>query len=82
MKALVRLQAARLGIHATNSTEINGIVITPREADVIACLLGGKSTKATAGLLAMSPRVIETYTRAIMHKFNCNSRQGVIKFKV
>ena len=78
-EALVRVQAARLDLHAPNNTEVNGIVITPREADVIACLLGGKNTKAMARLLAISPKMIETHTRAIMHKFNCNSRQGVIR---
>ena len=82
MEELIGLQTASFGLHDTSSTEVNGIVITPREADVIACLLGGKNTKAMARLLAISPKMIETHTRAIMHKFNCNSRQGVIKFKV
>ena len=59
---------------------IRGISVTRREIDTIACLLSGKGVKSIASLLSMSPRTVETYTRSLMLKFGCNSREGIIRF--
>lgn len=59
---------------------INGVSVSRREVDTIACLLSGKGVKSIALFLGVSPRTIETYVRAITFKFGCNSREGIIKF--
>lgn len=74
-----KLQATHLSLSGSIKI-INGVGLTPREIDIIACLLSGKGTKAIATLLSMSPRTVETHTRAIMIKFGCNSKEGIIEF--
>lgn len=59
---------------------INGVTVSNRERDTIACLLSGKGVKSIASLLSVSPRTVETYIRNIMLKFGCNSREGIIKY--
>jgi len=59
---------------------INGVSVSRREVDTIACLLSGKGVKSIALFLGVSPRTIETYVRAITFKFGCNSREGIIRF--
>ncbi|MEI6188461.1 MAG: helix-turn-helix transcriptional regulator [Alphaproteobacteria bacterium] len=73
------MQATHLSLSGSIKI-INGVGLTPREIDIIACLLSGKGTKAIATLLSMSPRTVETHTRAIMIKFGCNSKEGIIEF--
>lgn len=57
---------------------VNGINLTPREVDTIACLLSGKGRKSIAAFLGISPRTIETHLRNLMLKFECNSREEII----
>jgi len=59
---------------------INGIKFTPREIDIISCLLSGRTPKVIASFLSISPRTIETHIRNIMLKVECNSREGIINF--
>lgn len=58
--------------------QINGIGFTPRELDILACLLGGRSAKKTASFLAISPRTVEHHLRNIMMKLGCNSQEKII----
>ena len=64
----------------TSLKKIAGISLSPREIDIIACLLSGKGVKAIASFLQLSPRTVESYIRSIMLKFGCNSREGIIEF--
>ena len=57
---------------------VKGVTLTPREIDIIACLLSGKGTKSIANLLSVSPRTVETHIRNIMLKYECNSRDEII----
>ena len=59
---------------------IKGIAFTSREIDVIACILNNRGTKKTAFILSIAPRTVETHTRNIILKLECNSREGVIDF--
>ena len=59
---------------------VNGVALSPRELDTVACLLSGKGVKSIAFFLSLSPRTVETHIRAIMLKFGCNSREGIIEF--
>lgn len=59
---------------------INGIKFTPREIDIISCLISGRAPKVIASFLSISPRTIETHIRNIMLKLECNSREGIINF--
>ncbi len=59
---------------------IRGVSLSPREIDVLACLLSGKAMKSIGTLLSTSPRTVETHMRSIMLKFGCGSREKVIEF--
>ena len=63
-----------------NAFKINGIYLTAREIDVVACLLGGRSTKKIASLLSISVKTAENHIRNIMSKLGYNSRDNIIVF--
>ncbi len=52
---------------------------TPREIDVIACLLCGRAASIPA-FLSISARTVETHIHNIMLKIECNSREGILDF--
>lgn len=56
---------------------INGTKLTDREIDIIACILSGRGRKATASLLSISDKTVETHIRNIMRKLECYSREGI-----
>lgn len=59
---------------------INNVHFTPREIDVIACLLSGRKTSKIAFFLAIDPRTVETHIRNMMVKLECNTRERIIDF--
>ncbi len=64
---------------------ISGIKFTPREIDIIACVLHGKSTKGIANFLSSKDRsigdkAVETHTLNIRRKIAGNARESIIKF--
>jgi|GEM_PF-1125219 len=59
---------------------IGGKSFTPREIDVVACVLSGKGEKAVASILSISPRGVESHTRNIRQKIGCIGRDGIIEF--
>ncbi len=59
---------------------INGIKFSSREIDILACILGGRTTKKIASFLTLSPKTIENYIRNITLKLECNAREGIIDF--
>lgn len=60
------------------SFSLSGTSFTPREKDVLACMLSGRSFKAIAALLNLSPKTIETHTRNIFQKTHINNREEAI----
>ncbi len=59
---------------------INDIKFTPREIDVIACLLGGRGSKTIAHFLSIEEKTVETHKYNIMRKVECNSKECIINF--
>lgn len=60
---------------------ITNVKFTPREIDVLACMLNGRtSQKAIASFLSISPRTVETHTRNIMNKVGYSSWEGIREF--
>ena len=67
-------------IYLEHLEEIGGVKFTPREIDIIAFMNSGRSAKKTASLLSLSPKTVENYSRNIMVKLKCNSKESVIDF--
>lgn len=59
---------------------IKGIKFTPREIDVIACLLHARGTKKIASLLSIAPAGVFAHIHNIMQKTQLNSRDQIIDF--
>ena len=59
---------------------INCVKFTPREIDVIACLLSGKGSKTIASFLSIEEKTVETHKYNVMRKLECNSKEGIIHF--
>lgn len=58
--------------------EFSGIPITHREADVIACILNGRtSKKSIADFLGIEARTAETHVRNLMKKLRCSSWEKI-----
>ena len=58
---------------------INCIKCTPREIEIIACIVNGRNTKSTANLLNISTKTVENHIRNLMLKFCCNSRDAIAR---
>ena len=59
---------------------IKGIHFTPREIDIIACLLSARGTFKIASFLSIAPKTVGNHIHNIMMKVECNSRDGIIDF--
>lgn len=59
---------------------IKGVSFTPREVDIISCLIHVRGTRKVSSLLSISPNTVFTHTRNIMLKLGCNSRERIIDF--
>ncbi|HCC24354.1 MAG TPA: hypothetical protein DEP85_02425, partial [Holosporales bacterium] len=69
-----------LDIYASCLKTINGIEFTPREVDIIACLLNGRSAKTMPSFLSISPKTVTTHINNIRRKAGCSSGEGIIDF--
>lgn len=54
--------------------------ITPRELDVLACLLEHTQTKKVASVLNITPRAVDTHIFNIQRKLEKNSRVAIVDF--
>lgn len=59
---------------------INNIRFTPREIDMLACLLNARSTKKIASFLSIYPKTVRNHIHNIMIKLGCNSRDSILDF--
>jgi tetratricopeptide (TPR) repeat protein/DNA-binding CsgD family transcriptional regulator len=65
----------------TNFIKIQGINFSPREQDVMACIMNGRtSKKAIASTLQINPGTAAAHTRNIMQKLNCSSWEHIRDF--
>lgn len=72
----------RKDFYQRHLSKIREISFTPREIDVIACLLNLRGTSKIASILLIGTRGVESQIRNIMSmsKIGCNSREGIIDF--
>jgi len=69
-----------LEIYAHHLKIINGVGFTPREIDIIACILNGRSAKTMPSFLSISPKTVATHMGNIRGKAGCSSRESIIDF--
>lgn len=55
-----------------------GLELDARERSVVAGLLRGRSTRAIAQTLHLSPRTVETVISGLLHRFGCDNRVELI----
>ncbi|OJW47106.1 MAG: hypothetical protein BGO67_10375 [Alphaproteobacteria bacterium 41-28] len=67
-------------IYTKHLGSINDVKFTPREIDVMACLLSARRTSQIASMLSIAPRTVTTHFRNIMLRLDCNSQEGIINF--
>lgn len=67
-------------LHYDHLKIINGVSFTPKEIDVIACLLGGRTTKTIAQILFVKEKTVETHKYNVMRKLEGNSKESIINF--
>lgn len=67
-----------LNLYYEHLTEINGINFTPREVDVISCILNGKTTEI-AEFLSIGKRAVERYNADIRNKAGGLSNRGQVR---
>ncbi len=68
------------GIKRKYPKEINGVTFTPREIDIIACIVNGRGIKKIAASLKIASKTAESHVRNIMLKIECGSREHIIDF--
>lgn len=59
---------------------INGVKFTPREIDVISCVVNGRSTKTIPLLLSIAQKTVSVHLENIRAKSGCTSRESIIDF--
>ena len=65
-------------LEKTKSLNFENLSFTPREVDILSCLLSGRSFKSIALVLRLSPKTVEAHMRNILSKMQCHTREGVI----
>lgn len=60
--------------------QINGIIFTAREIDVISCILNVRGSKKIADILSISPRTVEGHIKNILTKIASNSQESIKDF--
>lgn len=63
-----------------NLCNINDINFTPREIDVMACLISARGTSKISSFLSIAPKTVVNHIHNLMQKIGCNSREGIIDF--
>ena len=61
-------------------SQINSIIFTPREIDIISCIIHVRGVKKIASILNISPRTVEGYIKNISMKISSNSQEGIKDF--
>ena len=58
---------------------VNGVKFTPREIDVISCVISGRNAKSTAVLLGLSTKTVANHIYNIRQKFEWGSRDEIAR---
>lgn len=67
-------------IYLQHLQSIKGIELTPREIDVLACCLNGRSTKTIPSFLSIASRTVASHMSRIKLKTGCTSQENVVDF--
>jgi len=67
-------------LYASELETIQDVNFTRREADIVSCLLSGKTAKQIAAFLSISPKTVENHVRNISLKTNCRTQATIIDF--
>lgn len=59
--------------------DINSVVLTPREKDVMECILNFMSIKESARYLGISPKTIAFHRTNIFDKYNVHGRDELLR---
>ncbi len=59
-----------------------GVQLTPREREVVQLLAQGKTNKAVAGILKISPKTVDSHRTAVMRKLNIRSLAELVRYAV
>src|SRR5436190_21266292 len=73
-------QLFRQGKLVEDLSVIKEISFTPREIDIISCLMHMRGPHKISSLLVISPNTVVAHIRNIRLKIGCNSREGIIDF--
>jgi len=65
---------------AEKLNQINNIIFTSREIDVIACIVNVRGVKKIGDILGISHRTVETYIKIILRKISSNSQEAIKDF--
>ena len=66
----------------SRSAEVDKLLLSKRELEVIRLLAEGRRTKEIASLLGISAKTVETYRSRIMLKLGIDNLPGLVKFAV
>lgn len=67
-------------LYSNNLKILGNIKFTPREIDILSCLLHNRGEKKISYLLSISVRTVNTHVHNIMLKIGQNSREHIIDF--
>ena len=67
-------------MYLLNIEFINGIYFTPREMEIISCILNVRGVKKIASILSISPRTVEGHIQNILLKISSNSQEHIKDF--
>jgi DNA-binding NarL/FixJ family response regulator len=56
--------------------------LSPREREILTLMVEGKSSRAMAALLHLSPKTVDTYRSRIMLKLDIANLPGLVKFAI
>jgi DNA-binding NarL/FixJ family response regulator len=66
----------------TGKKQADGLLVSPREIDVLRLLANGKSNKEVASELGISIRTAETHRGHLMRKLNCKSFSELVRLAI
>lgn len=59
---------------------VNGIKFTPRECDVLSCVMSTRGEKKIAAICSIAPKTVSVHVHNIMNKLRCNSKEQIVDF--
>jgi DNA-binding CsgD family transcriptional regulator/tetratricopeptide (TPR) repeat protein len=78
LKHKMRAQGARIPRGPRPATRENPFGLTPREMELLSCLVEGLSNNAIAKRLSLSPRTVEHHIASILQKMTVGSRNEAV----